>query len=140
MLVLRVPDPTLDDKVQILQRHILPEAAEDHGLGDTVVLPKEGAAHLVRKVSQHDAGAKGLRQVKRSLHGILSRVLLLRLSAASSLSMGPVLDDLKMDFHRRSMLLDVDWTAPQTVLDGRIIDALYTSGDADFSASLAMYS
>ena len=76
MKVVQVEDPSLDDKIQISKRHLIPKSMKDIGFNTTdIKFTDDTIEYIIKKTKQE----KGVRQLKRNIETILERINVLSL-------------------------------------------------------------
>jgi ATP-dependent Lon protease len=76
LYILKVPDPKVKDKVEMVNQIMLPEIMKIHGLNEEdIVLPSETVAYLIQSKTSEE---KGVRRLKQLLEAIVKRVAYLK--------------------------------------------------------------
>jgi ATP-dependent Lon protease len=76
MIVIQLEGYDLEHKIQIAQKHLIPDALNEVKLTDKVTISKEVLTHIIKTYAKEEAG---VRELKRCLDAIAQKVNMLRI-------------------------------------------------------------
>jgi ATP-dependent Lon protease len=76
MTVIQLDGYDLDHKIQIAEKHLIPDALNEVRLTDKVTISKEVLTHIIKTYAKEEAGVRGL---KRCLDAVAQKINMLRM-------------------------------------------------------------
>ena len=104
MYNIQLDDFTLEDKITISMNYLLPEILENFNISkEDIIFDSEQIRYIILKHSED----KGVRNIKRSLETIISKINLLKLSLSSNLDLEFNIDNLEFPLKVENNLIDI---------------------------------